>query len=483
MNIFVKIKNLFEKQPVAVQAFFCGALSAISFEPTRSIITFCLGIIGILHILNTKSPSLKDCFYHCLAFFYAYFFIGLHWIHFCFLSVDLWFVIPLAMIVFPLIFMFFTLWVPFVTWKVQNTALIAVIFPLCFWGVELMIGHLCTGLPWLLSAYVINDYAMQVGAYFGAYGTSFLTLMWCSQFYRAKKVKIILLITLFCLLNGVGFYRLHFNSTAFTTQKVRLVHPNIEQKHKMDGKFIVDNFEKHAAFLKKGKGIDLFLWPEASLPIPFNKYDSFIHYIQEHMPENSLVVAGSPFVAGGKIYTSAYIIDKQKGVLDVYHKNHLVPFGEYLPFRWFLEKVGFKKLTSGNMDYCEGKNKPLYSFKNFLDFSILICYEVIFPNQLFDEKNSTPKCFLNMTNDAWYYGSSGIYQHLHIVRWRALEEGIPIIRTANSGVSCVIDAFGRIVESIAPDQCGYLDAYVPKALNGGTFYQKMRGFITHIFAF
>lgn len=474
MIFLKKIVQGFLNQPESIRAFFYGTFCGISFEPTRNVITFLIGFLGILHLLTKNTQTLKQCVRLTSIFFYGYFFISLHWIQFCFLSLDLGFVIPITLIFFPLIFIFFTLWCgPFFYFN-QYLKSFPLIFALSFWVIELMIGHLCTGFPWVLSSYILPDYSMQGGAYIGAYGMSLVFLIWCSQFYKARKRKCVILIASFLALNAFGYYRVNTTMIEKTDKNIRLLHPHILQKNKMDANLIRENFEKQLDLYNDSKDIHLFIWPEATLPLPFNQYPFFMHHICEDMTSVSFSIVGAPFISKEKFYTSAYIFNREGSVNAIYHKNHLVPFGEYLPFRFIFEKFGFKKVTAGTHDYDAGYDKTIYKLPSMPSFSVLICYEIIFPNQLFDEKLGKPEFLVNMTNDAWFMQSAGVHQHLHMVRWRAIEEGMPIARCANMGFSCLINAVGIIEKSLSPIEVGYLDVVLSKPLQEETFYQKLR---------
>lgn len=473
---FYNIKNYFCSLPFSWQAFFYGLLSGLSFAPTRNVVTFCLGVLGILYLVNDHADSFKKCLIFIICFFYGYFFIGLHWIHFCFLSVDLFWAIPLGMIFFPFIFISFTCWIAILLYYAKKTVIYPIVFGVCFWIAEMMIAHLCTGFPWLLSAYTLNDYAMQGGAYLGAYGMSFIVLLWSVQFYKASYIKNVFLIICFCALNIFGYIRLSSNPTEYLQKTIRLLQPNILQKSKMDADKILENFDKQLQLCDPLAKVDVVIWPESSIILPLNQYPFFVKNIQQHLHEKGFAIIGSPFVDSDFLHTSAYIFDKTGHNRAIYHKNHLVPFGEYLPFRSILEKMGFQKVTQGGHDYCPGYDKKNFHILPENPFGILICYEIIFSNKLYEINAQKPSWFINMTNDAWYYYSAGVHQHLQIVRWRAVEEGIPIARSANAGFTCMIDSFGRVVKSIDPNQYGFIDVLLPKATTEDTVYQKIRKF-------
>jgi apolipoprotein N-acyltransferase len=164
-------------------------------------------------------------------------------------------------------------------------------------------------------------------------------------------------------------------------------------------------------------------------------------------------------------WNSLEAVDGNGEIVAAYDKSHLVPFGEYVPFR---EILPLKKITHGSLDYSSGLGPETINLTGLPPFSPLICYEVIFPHTVVDEQNR-PDWMLNLTNDAWYGRTSGPYQHFAIARTRAVEEGLPLVRVANNGVSGVIDGAGRVVARIDLDTIGYADLQLPAKMDS-TFY-------------
>jgi len=147
-------------------------------------------------------------------------------------------------------------------------------------------------------------------------------------------------------------------------------------------------------------------------------------------------------------------------ILASYDKSHLVPFGEFVPLRSVLP---INKITPGTIDFSAGPGPRTIALAGVPPFSPLICYEAIFPGAAVDE-NDRPDWLLNITNDAWYGYTSGPFQHFAIARTRAVEEGLPLVRNGNNGISGVVDPYGRIVRKFALDGVGVLDAPLPAKL-------------------
>jgi apolipoprotein N-acyltransferase len=164
------------------------------------------------------------------------------------------------------------------------------------------------------------------------------------------------------------------------------------------------------------------------------------------------------------VFNSIFVIGADGDILDAYDKVHLVPFGEYLPWRSLFESVGIRQLVEVAGGFSPGAIRRTLAPPGVPPFAPLICYEAIFPGAVV-EPGRRPQWLLNVTNDAWYGNTPGPYQHFLQARVRAVEEGLPLVRAANSGISAVVDPFGRIGASLALDQVGVIDSALPAALS------------------
>ena len=158
------------------------------------------------------------------------------------------------------------------------------------------------------------------------------------------------------------------------------------------------------------------------------------------------------------------MIDHDGSILSVYDKIHLVPFGEYLPFQDFLEKLGLMQLTKLPGGFIAGDRRRAMDVPRAPRMLPFICYEIIFPGEAVPG-GERPGWLLNLTNDGWFGISTGPYQHLQQARVRAIEEGLPLVRAANTGISAVIDPLGRIVKSLPLGAEGVLDASLPRRID------------------
>jgi apolipoprotein N-acyltransferase len=207
------------------------------------------------------------------------------------------------------------------------------------------------------------------------------------------------------------------------------------------------------------------IWPEAAATYLLNRDTPARQAIAAIAPRGGLVITGGLRGAPASgpleaVWNSIVAIDPTGAIVASYDKVHLVPFGEYVPLRWLLP---FKKLTAGSIDFSAGPGPRTLDLPGLPPAAAMICYEVIFPSAIVDPDHR-PAWLLNVTNDAWFGFSSGPFQHFAIARTRAVEEGLPLVRAANNGISGVIDAYGRVVRRLGLDDIGVLDAPLPVAL-------------------
>jgi len=171
----------------------------------------------------------------------------------------------------------------------------------------------------------------------------------------------------------------------------------------------------------------------------------------------------------GFTFNSLYVINSEGEIIGAQDKVHLVPFGEYLPFQAQMESIGLRQLTGLQGGFAAGHQRRHVQLDNAPAFLPLICYEIIFPDQA-RGMGKEPGWIVNVTNDAWYGNTPGPYQHLRQAQIRAVEEGLPLVRAANSGISMIGDSFGRIIRMIPLGEVDLIDGPLPKAINGTMFH-------------
>jgi len=188
------------------------------------------------------------------------------------------------------------------------------------------------------------------------------------------------------------------------------------------------------------------------------------------LPKGTVLIAGSvraPDMPPGtritRAYNSIYVIDHDGSILSIYDKLHLVPFGEYLPFQDWLEALGFEQLTKIQGGFIAGNLRRTMQIPGAPSALPMICYEAIFPGNV-AARDDRPGWIVNLTNDGWFGISTGPHQHLQQARLRAIEQGLPVVRAANTGISAVIDPVGRIVAQLGLGIEGVLDSSLPSAI-------------------
>ena len=214
----------------------------------------------------------------------------------------------------------------------------------------------------------------------------------------------------------------------------------------------------------------ILIWPESAFPFFLTREADAMAQIADLLPKGTVLITGSvrapdvpPGVRITRAYNSIYVIDHDGSVLSVYDKLHLVPFGEYLPFQDLMEKLGFVQLTKVQGGFIPGTRRRAMEIPDAPRALPLICYEAIFPGNV-AARDDRPGWIVNLTNDGWFGISTGPHQHLQQARLRAVEEGLPVVRAANTGISAVIDPSGRIVAQLGLGLEGVLDASLPAAL-------------------
>jgi apolipoprotein N-acyltransferase len=263
-----------------------------------------------------------------------------------------------------------------------------------------------------------------------------------------------------------GAIRLETLPTGSTGLWLRIVQPSIPQSLKWDPAAA----ERNLRLLLDLSGgptshpLAAVVWPEAATPFLLERDAPRRREIGAVASDQSYVITGALRAASAvgpvsQIFNSIEVLNGKGDIVALYDKAHLVPFGEYVPFRQILD---LKKITPGTLDISAGRGPRTIELPGLPAFAPLICYEVIFPGAILDEHNR-PAWILNLTNDAWYGRSSGPYQHFAIARVRAVEEGLPLIRVANNGVSGAIDPAGRVLARVDLDSIGHADLPLPEA--------------------
>jgi apolipoprotein N-acyltransferase len=260
--------------------------------------------------------------------------------------------------------------------------------------------------------------------------------------------------------------------------QLRIMQPNLQQNDKFNYSQKQQVMRRYIALSDRPRGpkatgvsdITHLIWPESAFPFFLTREADALAQIAALLPEGTVLITGGvrapetvPNDAVTRAYNSIYVLDHDASILSVYDKVHLVPFGEYLPFQDFLERLGLMQLTKVRGGFIPGDRRRALQVPRAPRFLPLVCYEIVFPGDAVP-RGERPGWMLNLTNDGWFGVSPGPYQHLQQARVRVIEEGLPLVRAANTGISAVVDPLGRIVRSLPLGVEDVLDAPLPRAL-------------------
>ncbi|MFV1493948.1 apolipoprotein N-acyltransferase [Phaeobacter sp. JH18-32] len=327
-------------------------------------------------------------------------------------------------------------------------------------------AYVLTGLPWAaFGQFWIDTPAAGLLPWIGPHGLAFFTLVATLPLGLISRRPVVALLPM--LLVGGAILLMPQQPSAMLTGKIiRLVQPNAPQDEKwhpdLRWSFVDRQLDYSRAPARSGQPVDLIVWPETAVPLMLNYADDVLSEIAD-AAGTTPVLLGIQRREEGRYYNSAIVLDGAGNVGQIYDKAHLVPFGEYIPAGNLIARIGVHGFASqAGAGYASGPGPRL------LDLPVgkalpLICYEAVFPQDV----NGAPDradLLIQITNDAWFGTYSGPYQHLVQARMRAIEQGLPMVRVANTGISAMIDPHGRVLDALPLGEAGYLDAALPAPL-------------------
>ncbi|MEM6634424.1 MAG: apolipoprotein N-acyltransferase [Pseudomonadota bacterium] len=336
---------------------------------------------------------------------------------------------------------------------------------------EVVRSHLLTGFPWVLPGYMWEATPIaQWFAFFGPHGMNFLTFAVACGLAAAILAGRRGWIAAGCglaALAGAAILTAVSLPAAVAPDGpiIRVVQPNAEQHLKWQPNWRRVFLERAITLtgaepLNGGQRPDIIVWPETSVPSLLSMSGPVFEAVSTAAGEAE-VVLGIQRRQGEQAFNSLVLLNDQGALGAIYDKHHLVPFGEYMPMRDTAARLGLRAFADQlGRGYTAGPPPRPITFANAGPAMPLICYEAIFP-QLVGGYDARPDWIIQITNDAWFGKVSGPYQHLAQARLRAIEQGLPLVRAANTGVSAIIDAHGRTVAEIALGEAGFADAALP----------------------
>jgi apolipoprotein N-acyltransferase len=489
----------------ALTAFAAGAVSAAAMAPFFvSPVLFVTLPVLVWLIDGASADSRRALFLRAASagwwFGFGYFLLGLFWIGEAFLveaEVFAW-LMPFAVLLLPAGLALFTglaagaaclAWPP----GIARVLVVAVALALAEW----LRGHVLTGFPWNVLGYALTWPLpmMQSASVLGIYG---LTLLCVAVFAgpvvliadvapgaSRKRVlvrAVALAIVPLLMLYGLGAWRLSNNPTTMLDGvRIRIVQASVPQRDKWRPEKQREIFEDQLALSRRDAagqqddlaGITHLIWPEAAMPFLPLEHPEALAAIGALLPSGTQLLSGAlrlkhrpagELGGGREGYNSLMVFGDQGNLEQTYDKIHLVPFGEYLPMQTLLESIGLEQLTRWRGGFATGPvPRPLLSIPGLPPAAALICYEAIFPTAIV-QGQQRPGLLINVTNDGWFGDTTGPWQHFHQARVRAVEEGLPIIRAANNGVSAIVDGQGRVVAMLSLNARGVIDSRIPASI-------------------
>jgi apolipoprotein N-acyltransferase len=481
----------------AAIALVAGALSALAMAPFNAWpVLFLTFPVAIWLIDGAGAGRLHGVPAAAMAgwwFGLGYFVPGLYWIGYAFLvdaSTFAW-LLPFAILGLPAYLALFTALgfaLARLIWTRGASRVIALAASLTI--AEWLRGHVLTGFPWNSFGYALTEplALAQTASLIGLWGLTFLAVaifaspaVLIDGSSRGRKPWIAPVIALLLLIAmGVfGAVRLSLQPTRMIANvKLRIMQPNLQQDVRFNYSAKAEVMQKYLTLSDRASGpqstgvrdATVLIWPESAFPFFLTREADAMAQIADLLPKGTVLITGSvrapdlpPGVHVTRAYNSIYVIDHDGSVLSVYDKLHLVPFGEFLPFQDWMEKIGLVQLTKVQGGFIPGTRRHTMEIPNAPRALPLICYEAIFPGDV-AERDDRPGWIINLTNDGWFGISTGPYQHLQQARLRGIEQGLPVVRAANTGISAVIDPLGRIVARLDLGLEGVLDSTLPSAL-------------------
>ncbi len=469
--------------------FVIGAISTLSFQPFNFIIVnfviFPLFFFLITYInkksktFYRKKPYKKNFFIFGLLFGFGFYLSGISWItNSLTFNEDFKILIPFALILIPL---FLSLFIAFIILcigpylKLDFSSLVFFSAAIAF--IEYLRAKILTGFPWNLWAYSTSPLSeiLQIVNLTGLYAYNLLVITFFTLpiifFFKIGSIKKLLIsfIIILILLSLYIFGNFQINKNHKLLKNisnkisVKVVAPNFDLKYGLNHKEIEERLKKLIRYSEPNENKKtLFIWPEGVFSgYSYNEVLIFKDLINENFSKNHLILFGVNKLdkVSGNFYNSLLIVDNNLKILQSYNKRKLVPFGEFLPFENLLSNFGLKKITEGHGSFIKGKKDKSLLIDN-LNILPLICYEVIFTN-LIQKSDQNTNLIVNISEDGWFGESIGPDQHFAKSIFRAVENNTFFLRSANKGVSAIIDNKGKVIKQLNRNEAGNIEFDVP----------------------
>jgi apolipoprotein N-acyltransferase len=485
-------------------AFAAGALAAFAMAPFDLWPLLALSLPVLVWLLDGAGIGLdgmRTAFVTGWWFGFGYFLAGLYWIGMALLveADQFGWLLPFAVIAIPAglaLFMGAGTLLAQLLWTSGPTRVLALAAGLTVG--EWLRGHLLSGFPWnsFGQALAAVPALAQTASIVGLWGLTLIALVTLAspatladppeatrRPWLLPAVSAVLLI----LFAAFGLHRLATTEIASVDGvRLRIMQPNLPQDEKFRPSAKQSVMNLYASISDRSTGpetrgvrdVTHLIWPESAFPFFLEREADALARIADLLPPGVVLITGAARIENARgsqdqprVFNSIRVLGDDGAILTTYDKLHLVPFGEFLPLQSFLESLGFQQLTRVRGGFTPGSARRALSIPRLPPAAPLICYEVIFPGQVLPE-SGRPSWMLNVTNDAWFGNTPGPHQHFAQSRLRTIEEGLPLVRAANNGISAVIDPLGRVVRSLPLGTDGVIDSHLPRAI-APTVYARL----------
>jgi len=482
-----------------------GALSALAMAPFNLwpvlVVTFPV-FVWLLDGAGSGRRGLLVAFGTGWWFGFGYFIAGLYWIGMAlFVEADKFaWLLPFAVLGIPAGLAFFTAFGALLARAMWTTGPLRILaFAAGLTIAEFLRGTILTGFPWNSFGYSLTSvsYFAQGASLVGLWGlTLFALVIFASPATIADArdrtrhpfAPVALSLLALFLLGAYGWHRLANNDVTYVEGvRLRLMQPNISQNLKWQPdqrpavmrRYLSLSDQATSPERQGVKDITHLIWPESAFPFFLDREPQALAQIGDLLPSGVSLITGAiridaplPGSQQPRVFNSIRVLRDDGAIIATYDKLYLVPFGEFLPFQTLLESIGLQQLTRVRGGFTPGTSRRALAIPGLPPAAPLICYEAIYPGYVLPQ-GERPRWILNLTNDAWFGITPGPYQHFAQARLRAIEEGLPLVRVANNGISAIVDPLGRVLRSLSLGSDGLIDGALPQPLEA-TFYARHR---------
>tara|TARA_B100001093_G_C26828463_1_gene1015084 strand:- start:743 stop:2308 length:1566 start_codon:yes stop_codon:yes gene_type:complete len=497
---------------VFVIPIFLGILTIFSFQPFNfTIINFLLLPIFFLILTYVgqkskykyrKKPFYKNLFFVGYFFGLGFFFSGTYWISYS-LTFDksFEFLIPFSLILIPAFLgLFFGLSTLLAGIFIKNNFISILFFCSILSFFDFVRAKILTGFPWNIWAYSWSWFPeiLQSLNTIGIFAFNLLVLIFfCSPLLLIFKknnynffIFIVLLLTFFSnyilgsrIMNKEMLANNNLDKVKINNTNMKLISPKFDLKYNLTDKDIEKSIKKLIKYSEPKKESEtIFVWPEGVFTgFYFSDLIKYKDLFLKNFSSKHMIILGANTMSPKKnVFNSFIVINNKFEILYQYNKKKLVPFGEFLPFKDTLQKIGLKKITQGHGSFTKGIDQENFKIKN-LNILPLLCYEIIF-TELVQNKNNESNLIINISEDAWFGGSIGPHQHFAKSIFRAIENDTYLVRVANKGVTAFISNTGKVIKRLEPDEAGNIELNIP-ILNNNSKNRNDLIFFTLLFTY